>query len=120
MISIHQFGAQSEAVGQRTLAGDIEWSEPADMVRDLQELVLRGDVRRISIADANGRTLVEVPHLLGNRGGAAMDPSWAAVDALARVAGRLTIHVDYDEGWPGARGPAGSAVEPQRARAIRS
>ncbi len=77
-----------------------DWSARADMVRAIKQIVLRGDVRRVSIEDAYGKTLIELPHLLGSLAGPRMDPIWAAVDALARVAGRLTIRVDREEGWP--------------------
>lgn len=93
--------APGVAQGDRT-----EWSARADMVRAIKQIVLRGDVRRISIEDGDGRTLIELPHLLGSLAGPCMDPIWAAVDALAREAGRLTIRVDRDEGWPVQAGPA--------------
>ncbi|MBA3586371.1 MAG: DUF4342 domain-containing protein [Chloroflexi bacterium] len=56
----------------------------------LQRLVHAGNVRRIWIKDERGRTLIEIPST----------PIWAAVGALARMAGKLTIVVQREEAWP--------------------
>lgn len=110
MISTYRYRMQPDVAVEDApgvAQGDgTDWSARADMVRAIQQIVLRGDVRWISIADGYGKTLIEVPHLLGSRAGPRMDPIWAAVDALARVAGRLTIRVDREEGWPVEAGPA--------------
>lgn len=104
MISSYRYRLQPDVAvedAHGVAQGDgTDWSARADMVRGIKQIVLRGDVRRISIEDAYGRTLIEVPHLLGSLAGPRMDPIWAAVDALARAAGRLTIHVDREESWP--------------------
>ena len=66
----------------------------------LQRLVHAGNVRRIWIKDERGRTLIEIPSTLGIRGGTFLMPIWAAVGALARMAGKLTIVVQREEAWP--------------------
>lgn len=104
MISTYQFRMPTDAAGRdaAAVAADRgnEWSACGEMVGAIKEIVHHGNVKRISIADAGGKTLIELPHLLGARGGPRMEPIWAALDALARVAGNLTIRVDRDEGWP--------------------
>ncbi len=93
-------GAREKNAARAAPGEGIEWSARAEMVRAIRDMVLLGNVKRISIADADGNTLIELPHLLGSRAGPRMKPIWAAIDALARAAGRLTVHVDVDEGWP--------------------
>ena len=62
--------------------------------------VREGNVLRIWIKDEDGRTLIEIPELLGVRGGARMLPVWAAVGALASVSGKLTVEVKREAAWP--------------------
>jgi hypothetical protein len=71
-----------------------------DMVATLQKLVHEGNVRRIFIDDEDGTTLIEIPLLLGIRGGPHLEPVWAAAGALGRLASNLTIRVQLEEAWP--------------------
>ena len=66
----------------------------------VRRAVRDGNVLRIWIKDEDGRTLIEIPELLGVRGGARMLPVWAAIGALASVSGKLTVEVKRESGWP--------------------
>jgi hypothetical protein len=72
----------------------------ADVDR-LRQTVRAGNVLRIWIRDEDGRALIEIPSLLGVRGGLRLAPMWAAVRALAAASGRLTIEVRREAAWPG-------------------
>jgi len=101
VISTYQFQehTDTEREGGHAPAGDHgnKWTGRAQMVAAMQERVQQGDVRRFSVTNERGKTLLEVPHLLGV-GRATMEPVWAALDALARVAGSLTIQIESEEG----------------------
>lgn len=73
----------------------------AEAVARLQEVVREGNVLRIWIRDEDGRTMIEIPELLGVRGGPRMLPVWAAVGALASVSGQLMVEVRREAAWPG-------------------
>jgi hypothetical protein len=72
----------------------------AQALARVRRAVREGNVLRILIKDEDGRTLIEIPELLGVRGGARMTPVWAALDALASVSGKLTVEVKRESGWP--------------------
>lgn len=72
----------------------------AGTVARLRQVVREGNVRRIWIKGEDGRTLIEIPSLLGIRGGLHMLPIWAAVGALASVSGQLTVEVMREPAWP--------------------
>ena len=72
----------------------------AEIVARLRQVVRAGNVLRIWIKDRNGRTLIEIPEMLGVRGGVRLAPIWAAVDALASVSGTLTVEVKREAAWP--------------------
>jgi hypothetical protein len=71
-----------------------------ETVARLRQAVRAGNVLRIWIKDGDGRTLIEIPAVLGVRGGVRMLPVWAAVGALASVSGKLTIEVKREAAWP--------------------
>ncbi len=79
---------------------DAHSTRATEMVATLQKIVHEGNVRRIFIDDEHGRTLIEIPHLLGIRGGLHMDPVWAAARALSHVVTNLTVRVEREEAWP--------------------
>ena len=64
-----------------------------DAVARLRQTVREGNVLRIWIRDEDGRTLIEIPALLGVRDGVGMRPVRAAVEALASASGKLTVEV---------------------------
>ena len=72
----------------------------AETVARLRQTVREGNVLRIWIKDEDGRTLIEIPALLGVRGGVRMLPVWAAVGALASVSAELTVEVKREAAWP--------------------
>ena len=72
----------------------------AETVARLRQVVRAGNVLRIWIKDEDGRTLIEIPELLGVLGGVRLAPIWAAVDALASVSGTLTVEVKREVAWP--------------------
>lgn len=73
----------------------------------VKELVREGNVRRITIKNDDGRTLIEIPLTLGVIGTVLL-PVWAAIGAIAALAANLTIAVERVES-PAADG---SPTEP--------
>jgi hypothetical protein len=67
-----------------------------DLVARIKELVREGNIRRVSIQDEHGRTLIEIPLTLGVVG-AVLLPVWAAIGAIAALAARYTIVVERVE-----------------------
>lgn len=59
----------------------------------IKELVHEGNVRRITIKNDEGRTLIEIPLTLGVIGTVLL-PVWAAIGAIAAMAANLTIAVE--------------------------
>ncbi len=64
-----------------------------ELLRTVKQLVREGNVRRITIKNEEGRTLVELPLTVGVIG-AALLPVWAAVGAIAALATRCSIVVE--------------------------
>jgi hypothetical protein len=75
----------------------------------VKELVHEGNVRRITIKNDEGRTLIEIPLTLGVIGTVLL-PVWAAIGAIAALAANLTIAVDRVEMTPDE---AATAAEPE-------
>ncbi len=63
----------------------------------IRELLHEGGIRRIILKNEEGRTLIEIPLLLGMVG-ALLLPVWAAVGAVAALATSCTIMVEKVEG----------------------
>jgi hypothetical protein len=63
------------------------------LLAKLKELVHEGDIRRITIKNEDGHTLIEIPLTLGVVG-ALLLPVWAAIGAIAALAASLTIVVE--------------------------
>jgi hypothetical protein len=66
------------------------------LVAKIKELVHEGNVRRISIKNEEGRTLVELPLTLGVVG-AILAPQLAAIGAIAALVTHCTIVVEKVE-----------------------
>ena len=66
------------------------------VVETVKRLVHEGNIRRITIKDSEGRSLIEVPLTLGVVG-AVLLPVWAALGALAALVTRCTIVVEKIE-----------------------
>ncbi len=65
----------------------------------IKELVHEGNVRRITIKNEQGQTLIEIPMTIGVVG-AVLLPVWAAIGAIAALAARFTIVVEKVEEEP--------------------
>jgi hypothetical protein len=63
------------------------------VVETVKRLAHEGNIRRITIKDGEGRSLIEIPLTLGVVG-AVLLPVWAAVGALAALVTRCTIVVE--------------------------
>jgi hypothetical protein len=72
-----------------TLNGD-------EVVAKVKELIHEGNIRRITIKNDEGRTMLEVPLTLGLIG-AALLPVLAAIGAAAALATRCTIVVERED-----------------------
>jgi len=66
-----------------------------DLLKKVKELIAEGNVRRISIKDKQGKTIVELPLTLGVVG-AALAPVLAAVGAVAALVTECTITVERE------------------------
>ena len=63
------------------------------VVETVKRIVHEGNIRRITIKDGEGRSLIEVPLSLGVVG-AVLLPVWAALGAAAALLARCTIVVE--------------------------
>ena len=68
----------------------------AELVAKVKELVHEGNVRRITVKNEEGRTLVEIPLTLGVVG-ALLVPTLAALGAIAALVTNCTIIVEKVE-----------------------
>lgn len=68
----------------------------SEIIRKIQELIHQGNIRRIIIKNEEGKTLIEIPLLLGLVG-AALAPVLAAVGAIGALVAKLTIIVEKTE-----------------------
>lgn len=67
------------------------------LVAKIKELLHEGNIRRITIKDRDGGTLIEIPLTLGVVG-AILIPVWAAIGAIAALVAKLTIVIERVEG----------------------
>lgn len=68
----------------------------AEIIKKIQELIHQGNIRRIIIKNEEGKTLIEIPLILGLVG-AALAPVLAAVGAIGALVAKLTIVVEKTE-----------------------
>ncbi len=66
-----------------------------DLVRRVKEIVAEGNVRRITIRNKDGRTLVEFPLTIGVVG-VLLAPMLAAIGAIAALVSECTITVERE------------------------
>ncbi|UCH59113.1 MAG: DUF4342 domain-containing protein [Anaerolineales bacterium] len=59
----------------------------------IREVIAAGNVRRITIKNEDGKTLIEIPLTVGVVG-AVLLPVWAAIGAIAALAADLTIVIE--------------------------
>jgi hypothetical protein len=76
------------------------------MIAKVKELVHEGNIRRIIIKDAEGKTLIEAPLTIGVVG-AVLLPVWAALGAIAALAAELTIVIERVDDKPEGPEPQG-------------
>jgi hypothetical protein len=67
-----------------------------ELITKIKEIIHEGNVRKIVIKDENGKTYIEIPLSIGVVG-TLLAPVWAAVGALAALAGKFTIEVEKKE-----------------------
>lgn len=83
-----------------------------ELLAAVKKLVHQGNIRRISIKNPKGHTLLEIPLVVGVAG-ALLIPVWAAVGALAALVAKCTLVVERIEppATPGSdsAGSSGSA-----------
>lgn len=75
------------------------------VVAKVKELIHEGNIRRITLKNEEGKTLIEIPLTIGVVG-IALLPVWAAIGAIAALAAKLTIVVEKVE-------PTTTPEEPQ-------
>jgi hypothetical protein len=63
------------------------------LVAKVKELVHEGNIRRITIKNEEGETLIEIPLTLGVVG-AVLLPVWAAIGSIAALVANCTIVVE--------------------------
>jgi len=74
-----------------------EFSVTGDaVVAKIKEILHEGNIRRITLKDDSGKTLIEIPLTLGVVG-VLLLPVWAAIGAIAALAVKLTIVVEKVE-----------------------
>lgn len=81
------------------------------LLAKIKQIVHQGNIRRISIQNTEGRTIIEIPLTLGVVG-ALLIPVWVAVGAIAALAADYQILVEKEEeekSEPEAT-PAGAAM----------
>jgi len=66
------------------------------VVETVKALVHQGNIRRITIKDGDGKSLIEIPLTVGVVG-AILLPVWAALGALAALVAKCTIVVEMIE-----------------------
>jgi hypothetical protein len=69
------------------------------LVTSIKDLIHQGNIRRISIRNENGVTLLEIPLVVG-LAGAVLVPIWAAVGAFAALVAKCTLVVERVDGGP--------------------
>lgn len=76
------------------------------LVGAIKDFVHQGNIRRISIRNSKGVTLLEIPLVVG-LAGAVFVPVWAAVGALAALVAQCTLVIERidESGEPPAEVP---------------
>ncbi|HZJ09341.1 MAG TPA: DUF4342 domain-containing protein [Trueperaceae bacterium] len=95
-------GATRDQDGRRSYTEEFRVSGESVLAK-IKELVHEGNVRRITIKNDDGRTLIEIPLTLGVIGTVLL-PVWAAIGAIAAMAANLTIAVQRSEDEPRTNG----------------
>lgn len=67
-----------------------------DLVSKIKNLINEGNIRRITIKDKSGKTLMVLPLTFGVAG-VILAPVWAALGALAALVTECTITIEREE-----------------------
>ena len=84
------------------------------LVSKIKEIIHEGNVRRITIKNEEGKTLIEIPLTFGVVG-ALLLPVWAGIGAIAAVVANCSIEVERDED---EEEPSPEATEPDAVEVI--
>ncbi|UCH24517.1 MAG: DUF4342 domain-containing protein [Trueperaceae bacterium] len=85
---------QQEEVQEKETTSTEEFKVSGEaVVAKVKELVREGNVRRITIKNEEGKTLIEIPLTIGVIGTVLL-PVWAAIGAIAALVANLTIAVE--------------------------
>lgn len=87
--------ASQDEGGTRTFTEEFRVSGEK-VVEKVKELVREGNVRRITLKNDDGKTLIEIPLTLGVIGTLLL-PVWAGIGAIAALVANLTIAVERAE-----------------------
>ena len=68
-----------------------------ELLAKARDLIREGNIRRLTIINEEGRTLIEIPLTLGVIG-AVLLPVWAAIGAIAAVVTDCTIRIERNDG----------------------
>jgi hypothetical protein len=85
-------GAEGAAEDKRTFTEEFKVSGER-VVSKVKELIREGNVRRITLKNDEGKTLIEIPLTLGVIGTVLL-PVWAGIGAIAALVADLTIAVE--------------------------
>jgi hypothetical protein len=66
------------------------------VVEKVKDIIREGNVRRITIRNEEGRTLIEIPLTIGVVG-ALLIPVWAAIGAIAALVANCSIEVERED-----------------------
>jgi hypothetical protein len=91
---------QTEDTEQKVRVEEFSISGDA-LVGKIKELIHQGNIRRITIKNEEGHTLIEIPLTIGVVGGVvgtAMFPIVAAIGAIGALVAHLTIAIEKVEG----------------------
>jgi hypothetical protein len=80
------------------------------LVTKVREIIHEGNIRRITIKNDKGETLIEIPLTVGVVG-VVLLPVWAAIGAMAALAANLTIVVEKVNPTPAEPKPDAKEVK---------
>ncbi|MBU1865084.1 MAG: DUF4342 domain-containing protein [Actinobacteria bacterium] len=67
-----------------------------ELLAKARDLIREGNIRRLTIINDEGRTLIEIPLTIGVIG-AMLLPVWAAIGAIAAVVSDCTIRIEKND-----------------------
>jgi len=91
--------AEEKGTEERVRVEEFEISGDKVVAR-IKELAHEGNIRRISLQNEEGKTLIEIPLTVGVAGAVAtawLLPVWAAIGAIAALVAKLRVVVERVE-----------------------